>query len=227
MTLWSAAGISVAAAAVSTSGGGTNETLQWLVGLCLSGPVAMEQQARPFSPSVAMGLGLISAALITGGLWPGRKAEPESVETDHDQMLAAMSYVASATGGITPAELSSQVTDATGMELSPEEAVLALQTYRGTPAPGELAWIGEGQNKTSRDAIMRAALKVAWTHGDFTPGGLEMIGHLAENLGYAGEDLALLFWEVSEPPAHADEDPLKRLRPNSRMLARDETPALA
>lgn len=234
MTLWTASGITMAAASLITSGGDAGETVRWLVDLCLTGPadpdmpmIAMEEHDRHIAPALSAGFGVLSVALIAGGLWPGRKAAEETPPADPDRMLAAMTYAATATGGISLPELCEKVRTATGIELSPEEARAAMAAYRADAPPEKLAWIGEGQNKAERATIMRAALGVAWTHGDFTPGGLEMIGHLAEALGQSGEDLALLFWEVSEPPASEQDDPLRRLRPNSRIVRGEETPAMA
>jgi hypothetical protein len=235
MTLWSAAGISVAAAAVSISGSATTETLSWLAGFCLSGPVcgdvpmlAMENHRTAPAPTVSMGLGFISAALITGGLWPGApdtQAEGAAAP-DPDRILAAMTHVAAATGGISPPELAEQVTRATGIPLSAQEAVLALRSYRDDADEADLSWIADGEGPQARDAIMRAALEVGWTHGEFTPGGLAMVGRLARALGLPGDDLALLFWEVTEPPLHQREDRLAPLRPRSRPIRSAEgTPA--
>lgn len=227
MTLWTAAGLSVGAAAVSFSGSDTGDALKWLAELCLTGPVqgempmiAMEDHSRHFSPSLAMGLGLISAALLTGGLWPGHEADVDAPSADPDKMLAAMTYVASATGGITPAELAAQVQAATDMELTIDEAALALMTYRADADDAELAWIGEGETATSRDVIVKHALKVGWTHGEFTPGGLDMIGRLARAVGLDGDDLALLFWDVTEPPQHKRADPFEKMRPQSKIIKR-------
>lgn len=232
MTLWTAAGLSVSAVAVTMSGSGTGDTLRWLAELCLTGPVqgempmiAMEDHSRHFAPTLATGLGLISAALITGGLWPGQAPDPSAPPADPDKILAAMAHVAAATGGISPPELSQKVEAETGMELSYDEAVLALDSYDADADTDELFWIGEGETALHRDVIMRAALDVAWTHGRFTPGGLEMISRLAKVFDLSGDDLALLFWEVTEPPAHMRADPIARLRPNSRMVSVE--PALA
>ena len=232
MTLWTAAGLSVGAAAVSLGGTETGDALKWLAELCLTGPVqgempmiAMEDHSRHFSPTIAMGLGLISAALITGGLWPGQAPDPDAPAADPDKMLAAMTHVAAATGGISPPELSQQVERATGMELSHDEAALALMTYRFNADEEELLWIGDGETRVAKDAIMKAALNVGWTHGEFTPRGLEMIGRLARAVGLSGDDLALLFWEVTEPPQHKREDPFEKLRPKSKIVS--GTPAMA
>ncbi len=232
MTLWTAAGISVAAAAVATSGSGTGDTLKWLAELCLSGPVqddmpmiAMQDHSRHFTPTLAMGLGLISAALITGGLWPGEGPDPSDPIADPDKILAAMAHVASATGGISPPELSLKVTEVTGMELSVDEATLAMMSYRADAQNDELHWIGEGEHGVARDQIMKAALNVAWTHKEFTPSGLDMIGRLSRALDLTGDDLALLFWEVTEPPQHERSDPFAKMRPQSRILGAE--PAVA
>ncbi|MEL7107120.1 MAG: hypothetical protein AAGM21_14450 [Pseudomonadota bacterium] len=232
MTLWTAAGLSVGAAAVSFSGSDTGDALRWLAELCLTGPVqgdmpmiAVEDHSTHFSPTLAMGLGLISAALLTGGLWPGADVDADAPMADPDKMLAAMTYVAAATGGISPPELSSQVASATGMELTHDEAALALMTYRDDADEDELAWIGEDETAVTRDIIMKAALEIGWTHGEFTPRGLEMIGRLARAINLGGDDLALLFWEVTEPPQHQREDPFEKLRPKSKII--DATPAMA
>lgn len=232
MTLWTAAGLSVGAAAVSFSGNDTGDALRWLAELCLTGPVqgdmpmiAMEDHKAHFSPTLAMGLGLISAALLTGGLWPGADTDPDAPPADPDKMLAAMTYVAAATGGISPPELSAQVARATGMHLSHDEAALALMTYRDDAEEYELAWIGEDETGVTRDIIMKAALEIGWTHGEFTPRGLEMIGRLARAINLGGDDLALLFWDVTEPPQHQRDDPFEKLRPKSKIVA--GTPAMA
>ena len=65
---------------------------------------------------------------------------------------------------------------------------------------------------------MKAALKTGWTHGEFTPRGLEMIGRLARAIDLSGDDLALLFWEVTEPPQHQRDDPFEKLRPSSKLI---------
>lgn len=231
MTLWSAAGISVAAAAVSMSGSETADTLRWLVDLCLTGPMPddmpmIEFETRGPSPTVALGLGLISASLLIGGLWPGAAGTDRSTEADPDRMLAAMAHVAAATGGISPPELAEKVTRATGMTLSVNEATLALKSYGPEASDDDLNWIAEEGTRATRETIMRAALEVGWTHGAFTPGGLEMIGRLARALDFSGDDLALLFWETTEPQGLDLEDPTARLRPKSKML-RGATPAPA
>lgn len=231
MTLWSAAGISVAAAAVSISGSPTTETLSWIADLCLSGPVrgdvpmiAMEGHRAAPTPTVAMGLGFISAALITGGLWPGAPdTQTEGASTpDPDRILAAMTHVAAATGGISPPELAEQVSRTTGIPLSAQEAALALCSYRDDADEADLSWIADAEGPHAREAIMRAALEVGWTHGEFTPGGLAMVGRLARTLELSGDDLALLFWEVTEPPLHRRDDRFARLRPQSRILGAGE-----
>lgn len=232
MTLWTAAGLSVGAVAVSFSGSDTGDALRWLAELCLSGPVegdmpmiAMEDHSRHVSPTLAMGLGLISAALLTGGLWPGAEVDPDAPPADPDKMLAAMTYVAAATGGISPPELSNQVSRATGMTLSHDEAALALMTYTRDAVEDDLAWIGEDETHVTRDIIMKAALQIGWTHGEFTPNGLQMIGRLAQALDLEGDDLALLFWDVTEPPQHRRDDPFEKLRPKSKIITAE--PAMA
>ncbi len=225
MTLWTAAGISVAAVAVTTSGSGTGDTLKWLAELCLTGEapadmpmIAMEDHSRHLSPTVAMGLGLISAALITGGIWPGAAPDPDAPPADPDKILAAMTYVASATGGISPPELSQLVGQATKMELSLDDAELALMTYTADATEHDLKWLAEENSRHERDAIMKAALETGWSHGSFTPRGLDMIGRLARALELSGDDLALLFWEVTEPPQHERADPFEKLRPKSKII---------
>jgi len=224
MTLWSAAGISVAAAAVSTSGASAGEAVTWLSDICGSAAaadspkLAFGRLQETVSPSVSMGLGLISAALLTGGLWPGTADPSETTEADPDRVLAAMAHVARATGGISPPEFAEKATGATGTALTVDEAALALRACRADAEAEDLAWIAEGEGAAARETILRAALEVGWTHGAFTPGGLEMIGRLARAMEVSGDDLALLFWEITEPPLHARPDAFERLRPRSRML---------
>ncbi len=226
MTLWSAAGLSVAAAAVSTSQGGAGEAMIWLAELYGSGSVvdtpklAIQQLKDDVSPSVSMGLGLISAALLTGGLLPGGAEPSENTGCDPDKVIAAMARVAAATGGISPPEFAEKVTGATGIELSADEAALALRTCRSDAEAEDLDRIVKGTGLAAREKILRAALEVGWTHGTFSPGGLEMIGRLARAMEVSGDDLALLFWEVTEPPLHARPDAFERLRPRSKMLGR-------
>ncbi|MEM9708085.1 MAG: hypothetical protein AAF871_04780 [Pseudomonadota bacterium] len=213
---WGVTGISAATAFVA-GGGGPVDTLNWLADLCLTGTadgamdgempmiaMEMENHRAHILERLAPGLSIIGGAMVVAGFLP-EEGDIGGLAADPDKILAAMTYVANATGGVDANDLRATVEATTGMELSEEDALLAMDVYSGAARPEHLAWIAEGETGLARDVIMRAALKVGWIHGEFSESGLAMIAQMAEVMELGGDDLALLFWEATAPPDAATE----------------------
>lgn len=214
-----ASGLTITALLASGGGGAA---IAWIVALCLPEGQSMVasdiphltiEHSRHFGVGEAVGLGVISAAFVLGGLWPVKAAMEAGPVIDGERVLAAMVRTARATGGVSETELAALYTEVTGLPMDPNDMVIAARRRDGEP----IDWIAAATLPSDREAILTGALRVGWSHGAFTPEALEFLGQLANALGLDGDALAERFDRLTAPSerqevAAGSPDPFDRLR---------------
>lgn len=145
-------------------------------------------------------LSLILLALGAATYYRSLRRSKRNSDIDDGRILAAMCYVARASGGIELKELGRIFTQITGHIATERQLEAAYRAFNANAGGIELTPFARAGSDAERTAIMLGALRVAWYDGRLRQSAQHLIGKLAHALDMSETRVLELFDTIHNPP---------------------------
>ncbi|MEL7345862.1 MAG: hypothetical protein AAFN59_13580 [Pseudomonadota bacterium] len=187
------------------------EPLYFLADLCLPDSIMSSFAAESMAGGMAggmhadhtamtAGVSLMLLAIGAGMLRRSKAARLPKDAIDDGRILAAMCYVARASGGMETKELGRIFTQVTGHIATPRQLATAYRAFNAEQGGMELTPFRRATSDAERTAIMTAALRVAWSGGRMRQTAQHLISLLARAMDMSETRVMELFDTVHNPP---------------------------
>lgn len=178
------------------------EPLLFLADLCFPNGMAAGTMEGGHANTTAMlaGVSLMLLAIGAGMLRRARARRLPADAIDDGRILAAMCYVARASGGMDLKELGRIFTQVTGHIASERQLAAAYRAFNAESGGMELTPFRRATSDAERTAIMTAALRVAWADGRMRQTAQHLISLLARAMDMSETRVMELFDTVHNPP---------------------------
>ena len=120
-------------------------------------------------------------------------------EIDDGRILAAMCYVARASGGMDLEDLGRIFTQVTGHVATKRQLAAAYRAFNADDGGIELTPFARADSDAEKTAIMTGALRVAWADGRLRQSAQHFLGMLAGSLGMSEARVLELFDGINNP----------------------------
>lgn len=180
------------------------EPLYYIADLCLPDSLmgrGADGTAQDSHKAMTAGVSLMLLAIAAGSFRRAAKQRRLPKDAiDDGRILAAMCYVARASGGMELKELGRIFTQVTGHVASERQLATAYRAFNADRGGMELTPFSRASSDAERTAIMTAALRVAWAGGRLRQSAQHLISLLARAMDMSETRVLELFDSVHNQP---------------------------